>query len=66
MHDHAVARAPLRGPGTVRAGPGIETVEKLPQRIRRPLLHRDGPEHREHRGQTERFSVVRSRRAVSA
>ncbi|WP_343035908.1 hypothetical protein [Streptomyces cyaneogriseus] len=59
VHDHAVARALLRGPGTVQAGLGVETVEKLPRRIRRPVLYRDGPEHREHRRQTARFFTPR-------
>ncbi|GGQ55857.1 cytochrome P450 [Streptomyces flaveolus] len=59
VHDYAVARALLRGPGTVQAGLGIETVEKLPPRIRRPVLYRDGPEHREHRRQTARFFTPR-------
>ncbi|MEV5551155.1 cytochrome P450 [Streptomyces sp. NPDC052309] len=59
VHDYAVARAVLRGPGTVQAGLGIETVEKLPPRIRRPVLYRDGPEHREHRRQTARFFTPR-------
>lgn len=59
VHDYAVARSLLRGPGTVQAGLGIETVEKLPPRIRRPVLYRDGPEHREHRRQTARFFTPR-------
>ncbi|MFB7084597.1 cytochrome P450 [Streptomyces sp. NPDC056296] len=59
VHDFAVARALLRGPGTVQAGLGIETVEKLPPRVRRPVLYRDGPEHREHRRQTARFFTPR-------
>ncbi|MEV6886824.1 cytochrome P450 [Streptomyces sp. NPDC051135] len=59
VRDFAVARALLRGPGTVQAGLGIETVEKLPARVRRPVLYRDGPEHREHRRQTARFFTPR-------
>ncbi|MBU6532075.1 cytochrome P450 [Streptomyces sp. NPDC057245] len=59
VHDYAVGRALLRGPGTVQAGLGIETVEKLPPRVRRPVLYRDGPEHREHRRQTARFFTPR-------
>ncbi|MFH8974852.1 cytochrome P450 [Streptomyces sp. NPDC017890] len=59
VHDYALARALLRGPGTVQAGLGIETVEKLPPRVRRPVLYRDGPEHREHRRQTARFFTPR-------
>ncbi|GAA4798908.1 cytochrome P450 [Streptomyces ziwulingensis] len=59
VHDYEVARALLRGPGTVQAGLGIETVEKLPPRVRRPVLYRDGPEHREHRRQTARLFTPR-------
>ncbi|MER7052666.1 cytochrome P450 [Streptomyces sp. NPDC000351] len=59
VRDYAAARALLRGPGTVQAGLGIETVEKLPPRVRRPVLYRDGPEHREHRRQTARFFTPR-------
>ncbi|WP_116112082.1 MULTISPECIES: cytochrome P450 [Amycolatopsis] len=53
------ARTVLRSGGTVQAGLGIETVEKLPARFRRPVLYRDGPEHREHRRQTARFFTPR-------
>ncbi|WP_234379982.1 cytochrome P450 [Streptomyces sp. CMB-StM0423] len=49
----------LRSTATVQAGLGIETVEKMPSRIRRPVLYRDGPEHREHRRQTARFFTPR-------
>jgi cytochrome P450 len=59
VRDYAVAREVLRAPGTVQAGLGIETVEKLPSRVRRPVLYRDGPEHREHRRQTARFFTPR-------
>ncbi|MFJ6572231.1 cytochrome P450 [Streptomyces sp. NPDC091292] len=53
------ARAVLRSTSTVQAGLGIETVSKLPKNIRRPVLYRDGPEHREHRRQTARFFTPR-------
>ncbi|WP_446750669.1 cytochrome P450 [Streptomyces sp. WZ-12] len=53
------ARTVLRSTATVQAGLGIETVENLPSRIRRPVLYRDGPEHREHRRQTARFFTPR-------
>jgi cytochrome P450 len=59
VRDHEQARAVLRSNATVQAGLGIETVEKLPARIRRPVLYRDGPEHREHRRQTARFFTPR-------
>ncbi|MET8825600.1 cytochrome P450 [Streptomyces sp. NPDC004610] len=53
------ARAVLRSTATVQAGLGVEMVSKLPSRIRRPVLYRDGPEHREHRRQTARFFTPR-------
>ncbi|WP_229858675.1 cytochrome P450 [Streptomyces poonensis] len=59
VHGYEAAREVLRSTGTVQAGLGIETVEKLPPRVRRPVLYRDGPEHREHRRQTARFFTPR-------
>ncbi|MFI5617235.1 cytochrome P450 [Streptomyces sp. NPDC051567] len=53
------ARAVLRSTSTVQAGLGVEMVSKLPKHIRRPVLYRDGPEHREHRRQTARFFTPR-------
>lgn len=52
-------RALLRSTDTVQAGLGVETVEKLPAKIRRPVLYRDGPEHREHRRQTAKYFTPR-------
>jgi cytochrome P450 len=59
VHGYEEARTVLRSTSTVQAGLGIETVSKLPRRIRRPVLYRDGPEHREHRRQTARFFTPR-------
>jgi cytochrome P450 len=59
VHGYAVAREVLRSTETVQAGLGIETVEKLPPRIRRPVLYQDGPEHREQRRRTARFFTPR-------
>ncbi|MFJ3670384.1 cytochrome P450 [Streptomyces sp. NPDC090106] len=59
VRGYEAARAVLRSTGTVQAGLGIETVEKMPSRIRRPVLYRDGPEHREHRRQTARYFTPR-------
>ncbi|MDN3026052.1 cytochrome P450 [Streptomyces sp. S.PB5] len=59
VRGHQAARAVLRSTDTVQAGLGIETVEKMPARIRRPVLYRDGPEHREHRRQTARYFTPR-------
>ncbi|MEV4516416.1 cytochrome P450 [Dactylosporangium sp. NPDC049525] len=55
----AAGREVLRSTDTVQAGLGVETVEKLPPSIRRPVLYRDGEEHREHRRQTARFFTPR-------
>ncbi|WP_188187834.1 cytochrome P450 [Nonomuraea sp. SYSU D8015] len=59
IRGYAQARAVLRSDVTVQAGLGIETVEKLPARVRRPVLYRDGPEHREDRRQTAKFFTPR-------
>ncbi|WP_237106993.1 cytochrome P450 [Nonomuraea sp. MG754425] len=59
VSGQAAARAVLRSDATVQAGLGIETMNKLPTRIRRPVLYRDGPEHREDRRQTARFFTPR-------
>lgn len=59
VRGHAAARALLRNTDTVQAGLGVETVEKMPAKIRRPVLYRDGPEHREHRRQTAKFFTPR-------
>ncbi|WP_327721617.1 cytochrome P450 [Streptomyces sp. NBC_00490] len=59
VRGYHAARAVLRSTDTVQAGLGIETVEKLPARIRRPVLYRDGLEHREHRRQTARYFTPR-------
>ncbi|MGW0944851.1 cytochrome P450 [Streptomyces sp. NPDC002623] len=59
VRGYTAAREVLRGAETVQAGLGIETVEKLPSRIRRPVLYQDGPGHREQRRQTARFFTPR-------
>jgi cytochrome P450 len=59
VRGYAAARTVLRSTETVQAGLGVETVEKLPKNIRRPVLYRDGPEHREDRRQTARFFTPR-------
>ncbi|GAB7106433.1 cytochrome P450 [Streptomyces phaeofaciens JCM 4814] len=59
VRGYAAAREVLRSTETVQAGLGIETVEKLPPRIRRPVLYQDGPGHREQRRQTARFFTPR-------
>jgi cytochrome P450 len=59
VRGYPAGRAVLRSTDTVQAGLGIETVEKLPSKIRRPVLYRDGPEHREHRRQTAKYFTPR-------
>ncbi|MFH8798375.1 cytochrome P450 [Streptomyces sp. NPDC017936] len=59
VHGYAAARELLRSTETVQAGLGVETVERLPSRIRRPVLYQDGPGHREQRRQTARFFTPR-------
>ncbi|GAA2353987.1 cytochrome P450 [Saccharopolyspora halophila] len=59
VRGHAAARALLRHTETVQAGLGVETIEKMPAKIRRPVLYRDGPEHREHRRQTAKYFTPR-------
>jgi cytochrome P450 len=59
VHGYAAARAVLRSTETRQAGLGIETVARLPLRIRRPVLYQDGPGHREQRRQTARFFTPR-------
>ncbi|MGW5381330.1 cytochrome P450 [Nocardia sp. NPDC003963] len=59
VRGYAAARAALRSTDTVQAGLGVETLDNLPARIRRPVLYRDGPEHREHRRRTARFFTPR-------
>lgn len=59
VRGYAAARTALRSADTVQAGLGVETVEKMPARIRRPVLYRDGPEHREHRRQTAQYFTPR-------
>jgi cytochrome P450 len=56
---YSAGRALLRETATVQAGLGVETVDKMPASIRRPVLYRDGPEHREDRRQTARFFTPR-------
>ncbi|MET0134075.1 MAG: cytochrome P450 [Kibdelosporangium sp.] len=56
---YPAARAFLRDTATVQAGMGIETINMMPAGMRRPVLYRDGPEHREHRRQTARFFTPR-------
>lgn len=59
VRGYPAARAALRSTETVQAGLGVETLDNVPARIRRPVLYRDGPQHREHRRQTARFFTAK-------
>ncbi|MBV1854452.1 cytochrome P450 [Catellatospora tritici] len=59
VRGYAAGRAALRSTDTVQAGLGVENVDKLPKKMRRPVLYRDGAEHREHRRQTAKYFTPR-------
>ncbi|GAA3305180.1 cytochrome P450 [Dactylosporangium vinaceum] len=59
LRGYSAGRALLRSTETVQAGMNVEGIEKMPKRIRRPVLYRDGEEHREHRRQTARYFTPR-------
>lgn len=58
IQDFAHAREFLRHPDTEQAGFGAEHVGKMSQH-RKPVLYRDGEEHREHRRQTAKYFTPR-------
>jgi len=55
VQDFPGARAMLRSTDTRQAGFGIEQTQKVSDRMRMPVLFRDGVEHREHRRQTAKY-----------
>jgi cytochrome P450 len=55
VQDYATAREFLRHNDTRQAGFGIENARKVGDRMRMPVLYRDGAEHREHRRQTAKY-----------
>ena len=59
VRGYAAGRGLLRDTDTRQAGLGIDQNENLPKSYRRPVLYRDGAEHREHRRQTARFFTPR-------
>lgn len=59
VRGYTAGRAVLRSGDTVQGGLGVETIEKMPSSIRRPVLYRDGPGHREDRKQTARYFTPR-------
>ncbi|ABD11340.1 cytochrome P450 [Frankia casuarinae] len=59
ISGYAAGQAVLRSLETKQAGLGIDASKAIPKRIRRPVLHSDGPEHRERRRLTARFFTLR-------
>jgi cytochrome P450 len=59
IQDYATARALLRATDTRQGGFGVENAARLKNRMRPPVLWRDGPEHREHRKQTAKYFTPR-------
>lgn len=59
VRGYTAGRAVLRSGNTVQGGLGVETIEKMPSSMRRPVLYRDGPGHREDRKQTARYFTPR-------
>ena len=59
VQDYATAREFLRRTDTKQAGFGIEGAMRFNNRIRMPVLYRDGPEHRDHRRQTAKYFTPR-------
>ena len=60
VQDYATARIVLRSTDTRQAGFGIEKyIDSMPKKMRRPVLYRDGFEHREHRRQTAKYFTPR-------
>ena len=59
VQDFATARTLLRSTETRQAGFGIENADRLPPKMRLPVLWRDGVEHREHRRQTAKYFTPR-------
>ena len=63
VRGHAQARAVLRSADTKQAGFNAELLERMPQKMRPPILYQEGQPHHEQRRQTARFF---SPKAVSA
>jgi cytochrome P450 len=59
IQDYPTARQFLRHTDTRQAGLGIENALRIQDRMRLPVLYRDGPEHREHRRQTAKYFTPR-------
>jgi cytochrome P450 len=59
VQDHATAKALLRRTDTRQAGFNAEDVSRMGNRMRMPVLYRDGAEHREHRRQTAKYFTPR-------
>lgn len=60
VRGHAQARAVLRSADTKQAGFNAEFLEKMPQKMRPPILYQEGQPHHEQRRQTARFFSPRT------
>ena len=63
LRGHAQARGVLRSADTKQAGFNAELLERMPRKMRPPILYQEGQPHHEQRRQTARFF---SPKAVSA
>ncbi|MCA2217693.1 cytochrome P450 [Jidongwangia harbinensis] len=59
IQDYATARAFLRRHDTRQAGFAAENAARMKDRMRLPVLYRDGAEHREHRRRTAKYFTPR-------
>jgi cytochrome P450 len=60
VRGYAQARAVLRSADTKQAGFNAELLEKMPQKMRPPILYQEGQPHHEQRRQTARFFSPRT------
>jgi len=59
VQSYPAARAVLRSTATRQAGFGADQAVRMLNRMRPPVLYRDGVEHREHRRQTAKYFTPR-------
>ena len=55
VESYLAARSVLRSTETRQAGFGADRARKAMRKMRRPVVYRDGVEHREHRRQTAKY-----------
>ncbi len=59
IRSYALARTVLRSAVIKQAGFNAELLERMPQRMNRPILYQEGRPHHEQRKQTARFLRLR-------